>query len=410
MKRIWLVNQYAMPPHLESRLRTIKFAQYLTDMGYDVTIFASSVMHNMGENLIKDGSPYMEANYGKIHFVHINTRAYKKSFGIDRIISSFQFTRHFIKYSKRFPKPDVIVQTSLVPFGNGIAGYAKSLNCRYIVEVLDLWPRQLVVVGKLKEKNILLKLLYKLEEKQYKAADELVFSMEGGKDYVKDRKLDKEQGGPLNLEHVHYINNGVDLTDFDRNKSEYIIDDPDLKNPSIKKAIYLGSIRRANSIIHLINAAEQLKEHKDIYFFIYGDGDERQSLIDYCEKNGVKNVVFKEKWIDPKYVPYVVSSADLNVLNYTKGFGHYGGSQSKMFQYLASGKPICCNLDMRYNPIKKYNVGISKSFESPREYAQAILSLLSLSEKDYAEMCTRARQAAEEYDYPALTQKLVSLF
>ena len=98
------------------------------------------------------------------------------------------------------------------------------------------------------------------------------------------------------------------------------------------------------------------------------------------------------------------------MLNYTKDFGHYGGSQSKMFQYLASGKPICCNLDMRYNPIKKYNVGISKSFESPREYAQAILSLLSLSEKDYAEMCTRARQAAEEYDYPTLTKKLTRLF
>ena len=28
-KRIWLVNQYAMPPRLESRLRTIKFAHYL---------------------------------------------------------------------------------------------------------------------------------------------------------------------------------------------------------------------------------------------------------------------------------------------------------------------------------------------------------------------------------------------
>lgn len=399
-----------MPPHLESRLRTIKFAQYLTDMGYEVTIFASSVMHNMGENLIKDGSPYMETNYGKIHFVHINTKEYKKSIGVDRIIGSFQFTRRFIKYSKRFPKPDVLVQTALVPFGNKIAGYAKTLKCKYIVEVVDLWPRSLVVVGKLKKGSLLLKLLFKLEEQQYKAADELVLSMEGGVDYIRDRNLDKEHGGPLDLNHLHYINNGVDLSDFDKYKAEYILEDPDLSNSNIKKVIYLGSIRKANSIMRVIEAAKQLKEQGNIRFLIYGDGDERQSLIDYCEKNGVSNVVFKEKWIEPKYVPYVVSCADLNLLNYTKGFGNYGGSQSKLFQYLASGKPICCNLDMKYNPIVKFNIGISKSFETPQEYAQAILSILCLSDEKYAGMCTRARLAAVEYDYPTLTQKLVSLF
>lgn len=410
MKTVWLINQYAMPPHLESRLRTIKFAQYLTDMGYDVTIFASSIMHNMGVNLIKDGSPYMEARYDKIHFVHINTKAYDKSVGIDRIISSFQFTRRFIKYSKIFPKPDVMVQTALVPFGNGIAGYAKSLKCRYLVEVLDLWPRSLVVVGKLKEDSLMLKLLYKLEEIQYKAADELVLSMEGGAEYIKDRKLNKEQGGPLDLKHVHYINNGVDLNDFDNYKNQFTIDDQDLNNSQIKRVVYLGSIRRANSLMLLIEAAEILKEQSNIKFLIYGDGDERQPLIDYCESNRIDNVIFKEKWIEPKYVPYVVSCADLNVLNYSKGFGHYGGSQSKMFQYLASGKPICCNLDMKYNPILKYNIGISKKFDTPNEYAQAIASILHLSEEEYNSMCARARLAATEYDYPTLTKKLVSLF
>jgi hypothetical protein len=53
MKRVWLINQYAMPPELESRLRTIKFAQYLTQKGYDVTVFASSVMHNMDIDLMR---------------------------------------------------------------------------------------------------------------------------------------------------------------------------------------------------------------------------------------------------------------------------------------------------------------------------------------------------------------------
>ena len=45
----------------------------------------------------------------------------------------------------------------------------------------------------------------------------------------------KEQGGKLNREHVNYINNGVDLHDFDAFKSEHILEDEDLRNDSIKK-------------------------------------------------------------------------------------------------------------------------------------------------------------------------------
>ena len=53
-KVVWLINKYAMPPQYESRLRTIKFAHYLTLAGYKVIVFGSSIMHNMGINLIKD--------------------------------------------------------------------------------------------------------------------------------------------------------------------------------------------------------------------------------------------------------------------------------------------------------------------------------------------------------------------
>ena len=84
MKRIWLINQYAMPPQFESRLRTIKFAHYLTQAGYDVTIFASSVMHNMNIDLIEDDSKYIERSYGDLKFVHIKTQSYKTN-GFSRV-------------------------------------------------------------------------------------------------------------------------------------------------------------------------------------------------------------------------------------------------------------------------------------------------------------------------------------
>ena len=51
-KRVWLVNYYAMPPEHESRLRAIKFAQYLNEAGYETKIISSSFLHNKNINLL----------------------------------------------------------------------------------------------------------------------------------------------------------------------------------------------------------------------------------------------------------------------------------------------------------------------------------------------------------------------
>ncbi len=409
-KTIWLINQYAMPPHLESRLRTIKFAHYLRESGYEVIIFSSSIMHNMNKNLITDNSSYILKQYDDLKFVFINTISYSKN-GIKRFLGLIQFPIKLFLISRKFKKPNVIIQTATVPFGNILYYCAKMLKAQYNVEILDLWPQTFVDLGMISPKNPLLKLAYMSEKWLYKKADNIVFSMEGGKDYIIDKKWDIDNGGPIDLKKVFYINNGVDLKDFEFNKSNYILEDDDLDNNDIIKVIYLGSIRLANNVIELIKAAEIIQDKNNIKFLIYGDGDDRERLINYCKSKNINNVIFKQKWIEPKYVPYVLSNSTINILNYKSGdFGKYGGSQSKLFQYMASGKPICCNLDMMYCPIKANNIGIAKNFSNEKEYADAILTLINLDYKEYDSMCERAKEAAKMYDYPELTRKMISVF
>ncbi|MEG2278301.1 MAG: glycosyltransferase [Odoribacter sp.] len=245
-KRIWLINQYAMPPKLESRLRTIKFAHYLQEAGYDVTIFASSIMHNMNIDLIADNSLFIERQYDDLNFVHIKTKMYKKN-NLSRVIGLVQFPLRFLKIAKKYPAPDIIIQTATVPFGNIIYRYAKKVRAKYIVEVLDLWPETFADLEIISRKNPLLFFLYKAEKWLYTKADEIVFSMEGGKEYIIDKKWNIEQGGTINLSKVHYINNGVDLSDFDRYKNAFQLEDAELSDRTKRKVIYLGSIRLANT-------------------------------------------------------------------------------------------------------------------------------------------------------------------
>lgn len=400
----------AMPPHLEPRLQTIKLAQYLGQQGYDVKIFASSVMHNMDINLIEDRAAYVEKSYGNVHFVHVNTLLYGKS-RVKRIISALQFRHKVAKYSCNFPKPDVIIHVPGFLLGYKIANLAKKLKAKYISQVLDLYPESIVELGVLGRNNPIIKALRWYEKRMYIKADEHIFSQEGGRDYIIEQGWDKENGGPIDLSTVHYINNGVDLKDFEYNKEHYTIDDADLLDTSVKKVMYLGSIRLANNVMQLVKAAEVLMARNDIKFIIYGNGDERPVLEDYCKEHGLHNVLFKDKWVEPKYVPYIVSQADVHALNYMPGgFGHYGGSQSKSFQYMASGKPICCNIRMAYCPITKFNIGVAKEFQSPEEYAQAILSLVDMPQVEYDAMCMRAKEAAKQYDYEYLTSKMIKIF
>lgn len=404
-KTIWLVNYYAMPPEHESRLRTIKFAQYLKTLGYNALVISSSNLHNKEINLIEDNSSYKFANYEGIDFILLNTLKYKAN-SLKRFISLFLFHVKLHKIRKKLPRPDFIAHVCLPPFGNLTYYTARKLKSTYIAEVLDLWPESFVTFGLIKRNNPLLQLLYLAEKFLYKKADKIVFSMEGGIDYLREKKWLKSLGGPIADDKIFYINNGVDLSDFDNYKANFKLEDNDLNDESSFRIVYLGSIRHANNVQRLVEAAALLKEKNNVKFLIYGDGGERESLIKYCKANNLNNVLFKDKWVSPKFVPYILSKSSLNILNYYPNeIFQYGGSQSKSFQYMASGKPICSNLRMGYCPITKFQLGISQEFNSAEEYANAISYFIELDKNEYQRLCLNSREASKYYDYPYLVNR-----
>ena len=398
-----------MPPKYEVRIQTLKRAQYLTELGHDVTIISGSYLHNTSINLITDNKKFITKKYGKIKFIHIRTNSYKGN-SLKRFYNLIIFPLRLLLLSKKFEKPDVISQVATVPFGNIIYFVAKKFKSKYIVDVVDLWPESFVAYNLISKKNLFIKIAYLAEKWLYQKADEIVFSMEGGKDYIIEKGWDLQSGGKINLNNVHYINNGVDMKDFDFNQKSYKINDSDLENDDMFNIIYLGSIRLANDLKKLIDAAKVLENEKKLQFLIYGDGESRIFLQNYCKIKGIKNVKFKQKWIELKYVPYVLSRSSLNILNYMPNpVARFGGSQSKSFQYMASGKPICSNIKFGYCPITKYNLGIANDFKNSNEYAKAILSFFKLDQEQYKSICLNNRRIAENYDYKRLTLKFEKL-
>jgi glycosyltransferase involved in cell wall biosynthesis len=244
-----------------------------------------------------------------------------------------------------------------------------------------------------------------LEKWIYVHADKIIFTMEGGKDYI----IEKGWEEAIDLKKVFYINNGVDFSQFHFNQEKYQLADKDLQESFFFKIIYAGSIRQANHLEYLIKGAEKLK-NEPIKIIIYGDGTEKRKLEEYCKKNALNKVIFKGK-IDKKYIPFVLSQGNLNILNtnHTKVL-KYGCSQNKLFEYAASGKPILSNCKMGYDLILRYKCGIVEENESPEQYARNILYFYEQKESNkYEDMCKNARKLAEDYEFEKLTDKLIEV-
>ena len=403
MATIWFVNKEAAPSkEFATHMRTLRQAKFFQDKGYDVKVFCSAVVHN-SKIVHKFDGIWKEEIHDDVPLVFVKCPEYGESF-VKRVLSFIVFSVNMLRI-KMESKPDIIVHESKTPFDILCMRLAKKYKARYIVDIEDLWPFEFEQVGVISKKNPILKLFYRAQRYIYSKGEHVVISMEGGQDYVRERKWDKEQGGPIDINRVHYANNGISLDEFKYNAQNYTVYDDELTDKDTFKVIYLGSIRLANNIDQLLDAAKYLQDEPKIKIMIYGDGPEREKLEQRCEKEHIDNVKFKAKWTELKYVPYVLSCADLHILNYGKNWAPYGGSMNKMMMAFASGKPMICNADMPYSEINRHQLGVDKVFASPEEYAEAIKQIYHLSKGDYDAMCERVREVAKRYDINYLCNK-----
>ena len=401
---IWLINHYAVPPKYYPLARQTNFAKNLRAMGHTVTIFAASSVHNSDINLITDGRKWREETVDGVHYVYIHCCDYQGS-GLKRIYNICEFAWKLPGVCKHFSKPDAIVATSMPPTSCAMGVHlGRKWGCKTVAEIADLWPESIVAYGIAGPHNPAVLALRRLEKWIYKKADALVFTMEGAYDYIVEQGWDKE----IPRAKVHYINNGLDLEQFDHNKEHFRAEDPDLDDPDTFKVIYTGSIRRVNNLGLLLDAAKCVEDPR-IKFLIWGDGDEREALEQRVRDEGISNVAFKGK-VEKKYVPSIVSRADLNFAHNTPSpLFRFGISFNKLFDYFAAGRPILCDFPCRYNPTAAYHVGMEVADARPQQIAAAIDALSALPEQERQVYSTNARRAAEDFDFKKLTDKLLNI-
>ena len=404
-KRIWIVNAQTGSPERVANPRYLEFAKYFMAAGYDVITFNSS----QREGIEVPNGKYLEKQYGEYRFVHMFAPKFVGN-GLKRIYSIFKFAHNLYKNRNSFEKPDIIIHNVHAPFDFFIVKVAKKLGAKYVSEVWDLWPDNFANFGMLSRSNPVMKVFYRVERWIYEHADQLVFTIPGALQYLQDKGWTTNKGGKIDMSHVHYINNGVNLEQFDHDRDSYPRNDADLNRKDIFKIVYLGSVNYANHVRTLINAAALLQNDSNYHFFIYGNGAHREALEQYVRDEHIENVHFKEKRIPFREVAWVVSQATVNVMTYEKEFGYMGISSGKMFLYLAAGKPIVCNINIAYdNVIRDNELGVAENISTPEAFVQAIRNCAEQPSYKYQGMCDRVRKTAEQFDYKKLAAEEIKV-
>lgn len=412
-KQVWIFHHDATPPNLNGFTRPYDFGVNLMDNGYATTVFASSYLHLANKNLIKDDSKYIINTKSPIPFVFIKTPSSFKGdfYRIKNMVSYFKglfgVSKKYLKTNK---KPDVIIASSPHPL-TMVAGImiAKKLDVPCICEVRDFWPEVFFFGGKLRKSSLTGRILIAGEKWIYKKADAIVFLKEGDVTYITDNKWDKDQGGPIDLDKCYYINNGVDLENFKNNVVQYQLEDKDLDN-DLFKVVYTGAIRPTNNVGNILDTAKLLLDHKNIQFLIYGSGNQVDDLNARIKNEGLDNVVIKG-YIDKKYIPYILSKSSINLLHYSQSRYNWsrGNSSNKLFEYMASGKPIISTVKIGYSPLEKYDCGIELQHDTPQDLAKAIIKVSQFSESQFEQMSKNALIAASDFDYKKQTKKLIKV-
>lgn len=407
-KNIWILNHYASDMFINKGGRHLWFAQKLKEKGYNPIIICASTTHNSKEKLsIKN--LYEVKNISDIPFLFIKCREYDSN-NFKRLFNMIDFYRGLLKLRKKselfnIEKPDIIYGSSVHPL-TLVAGIklAKFFNVECISEVRDLWPESIVAYSNLSKKNIIIRMLYRCEKWIYKKSDRIIMTWEGGYKYICDKGWDE-----IHRNKVFNINNGIVLEQFDFNVNNNIYSDEILNDKNFLNVVYTGSIRKVNDVGFLVDVAKKLDEFENniIRILVYGAGTDVENICNRINSEKIESMIYMGS-VEKKYIPSILTQSWINILhNKSTELDKYGQSQNKLFEYLASGKPVLQTYSTNFSIIEKYSCGVMCKEQKADIVVQKLHSIFS--ENNYQTLSENARLASQYFDYEVLTKHLVDV-
>jgi glycosyltransferase involved in cell wall biosynthesis len=244
---------------------------------------------------------------------------------------SFMFTGFLLGWRKTGGQ-DVVIVSSPTFFSIATAwAISRIKRAKFVVEVRDLWPSIFVELGVLTNPTII-RILEALELAAYRAADEVVVVTRGFKRHIVDRGIDEGK--------VHVIPNGVDTiafkpggtTESDNWRKVHGFDETDVL------VVYIGAHGISQKLSTVLHAAQAVQSSR-VQFVLVGEGAEKAALQREAAALGLDNVTLLPA-VPRDQVATILGASDICLVSLKDIPLFSTFIPSKMFEYMAVGKPV----------------------------------------------------------------------
>ena len=376
-----------------------ELARYLAAHGHRVTVIASPVSYLTGKARYKHIAWVERQQDGELITI-LRTYTYPalhRSF-VHRVFSflSFMFSSFII--GLRVKKVDLVWGTS-PPIFQGITAWALARFKRapFLFEVRDLWPAFAIAVGVLRQ-PLLIRLSEWLESFLYRQANMVMVNSPGFIEHV----------GVRGARRVELVPNGTDTSMFNPEEDgEKFRHTHKLVGKFI--ALYAGAHGMSNDLGVILEAANLLRERKDISFVLLGDGKEKPALEAKAIELNLETVRFIPP-IPKIEMPSALAAADACIAILKPIEMYKTTYPNKVFDYMAAGRPVVLAIDgVIRQVIEQARGGIPVQPGDPVALADAVRTLADNPSMG-REMGRQARTYVEtQFNRARLADQLMTL-
>lgn len=382
--RILFLSHYFPPEVNAPASRTYEHCKQWVKDGHDVTVVTCAPNHPRG--IVYAGYRnrlYFREEVEGIKVIRLWTYVTANEGIVKRTLNYVSYMFATIIAAPFLPSADVVLSTS-PQFFNGLAGYFVSRMKRspWVLEIRDLWPESILVVGAIKNQHVIRVLEY-LEMFAYRKADRIVPVTEAFRRYMIDKGVDEEK--------IVVIKNGVDL-DFYRDGSGDVELRRQLGIEGKFVASYFGTHGMAHHLETVLEAAERLRDRDDIVFLLVGDGAERDRLARIRDQKKLDNVIMLgQQPKDRMPVLWAVSDASLVLLKKSDLFKSV--IPSKIFESMAMRKPLIMGVEGEsLELVESAGSGLAMQPENSGDLVRCVLKLAN-----NPELCEKLGISGHEY-------------
>lgn len=386
--RVWIVNYTALPPSEPGGTRHYSLARELRRRGHEVLVVASSFHYVARRPLrLAGGGTHRLEDVDGVPFLWLKAPGYDESQlarGWSWLAFSWRVWREV--GMRELKPPDVVIGSSPYPFA-AVAAHRVAIRHEvpFVLEVRDLWPQTLIDLGKYSSLHPFILLLDAIERYLYRRSEKIVSLLSEADQYMAGKGADPE--------HVLWVPNGVDL--------EMVPDPAPPASDGPLEVMYAGAHGLANTLDLVLDAAGLLQRQgwgrdRAIFRFV-GDGPHKGRLQERARREELENVVFDDPV--PKQEIYgVLQKADAFVRPVEDSpLYRWGASPNKLFDYMASARPIIYGSATESNPVAESGGGITVPPEDAGALAGAVRTLAGLSAEERWVMGQRARGHLEKH-------------